>query len=174
MATTIQVDVKVRKKLQAMGRKGETYNDIIKKLIRASGYDQFIDEQSHIRETEMNWVRLEKGNSAVNWTTEFPSAITVCDSKGIIIEMNDRSAKTFEKDGGLKLVGKSVLDCHPPKARGRLNGLLKTGKSNTYTIEKKGKRKLIHQSPWFKNGKLAGLVELSIELPEKMPHFVRK
>jgi len=108
------------------------------------------------------------------WQKEFPSAITVCDSKGIIIEMNDRSARTFEKDGGLKLVGKSVLDCHPPMARTKLKELLATGKSNTYTIEKNGKRKLIHQSPWFRKGKLAGMVELSIELPEKMPHFVRK
>jgi len=108
------------------------------------------------------------------WQKEFPSAITVCDTEGRIIEMNDKSAKTFEKDGGLKLVGKSALDCHPEKARAKFKSLLASGKPNTYTIEKNGVKKLIHQSPWYENGKFAGIVELSIELPKKMPHFVRK
>lgn len=109
-----------------------------------------------------------------SWQKEFPSAITVCDRGGKIIEMNDKSAKTFEKDGGRNLVGKSVLECHPESARSKIKELFATGQSNTYTIEKKGKRKLIHQSPWFVDGKLAGLVELSIELPDHMPHFIRK
>ena len=34
------------------------------------------------------------------WIKEFPAAITVCDAEGIILEMNDKAAKTFEKDGG--------------------------------------------------------------------------
>ena len=108
------------------------------------------------------------------WTTEFPSAITVTDTDGLILYMNDQSCKSFEEDGGAKLIGTNVLDCHPAHARAILEDLLATGKSNTYTIEKNGKKKLIHQAPWFKDGKYAGLVEIAIVLPEPMSHFVRR
>lgn len=109
-----------------------------------------------------------------NWPHEFPSAITVCDTKGIVLYMNDKSAKTFEKYGGVALIGKSLLDCHPEPARARLLHLLQTQGANSYTIEKNGIKKLIHQSPWFENGQYAGMVELSIEIPMDMAHFIRK
>jgi len=107
------------------------------------------------------------------WAQELGAAITVCDREGRILDMNDRSAKTFEKDGGRGLFGKNVLDCHPEPARTKLSGMLSSGKSNCYTIEKKGIRKLIYQAPWFEKGQYRGFVELSLEIPEKMPHFVR-
>ena len=47
------------------------------------------------------------------------------------------------------------------------------GKTNAYTIEKEGLRKLIYQSPWYENGEFAGLVEMFVVLPETMPHYVR-
>ncbi len=108
------------------------------------------------------------------WIREFGAAITVCDENGKIIEMNERSQKTFEKDGGAKLIGKSLFDCHPERAKVKLKQLLDEKKPNAYTIEKGGKKKLIYQSPWFEGGTFKGFVELSIELPEDMPHFVRK
>jgi transcriptional regulator with PAS, ATPase and Fis domain len=108
-----------------------------------------------------------------DWIMEFPSAITVCDSEGIIISMNNKSCKTFEKYGGKSLIGSNVLECHPEPARTTLLNMLKSGNSNSYTIEKNGIKKLIYQSPWYKNEEYAGFVELSIELPIEMPHFVR-
>ena len=107
------------------------------------------------------------------WIKEFPAAITVCDETGIILEMNDKAAKTFESDGGLKLIGSNMLDCHPEPARTTTERLLASHKKNFYTIEKNGIKKLIYQSPWFKNGKYAGFVELSLEIPFEMPHFIR-
>jgi len=44
---------------------------------------------------------------------------------------------------------------------------------NIYTVEKDGIKKLIYQSPWFNDGQYAGFVELSLEVPFEMPHFVR-
>ena len=44
---------------------------------------------------------------------EFPAAITVCDSAGIILEMNAKAAEDFKDDGGRQLIGKNLLDCHP-------------------------------------------------------------
>jgi transcriptional regulator with PAS, ATPase and Fis domain len=109
-----------------------------------------------------------------DWTEEFPGAITVTDEKGVIVSMNRAAGETFKKDGGAGLVGKNVLDCHPEPSRSRLAGMLKDPRPNTYTIEKKGVRKLIHQAPWYHKSRFAGLVELSIVLPEDMAHHVRK
>ncbi len=107
------------------------------------------------------------------WIKEFPGSVTVCDAKGIILEMNDKAAKTFEKDGGFALIGKNILDCHPEPARTKTERLLAKKEKNVYTIEKNGIKKLIFQSPWFKDGKYAGFVELSLEIPFEMPHFIR-
>jgi transcriptional regulator with PAS, ATPase and Fis domain len=108
-----------------------------------------------------------------NWIKEFPSAVTVCDSQGIIIEMNDKAAKSFQEDGGYELIGKNLLECHPEPSRTKLKELLETQTKNVYTIEKNGIKKLIYQVPWFKDGRYSGLVEMSLEIPFEMPHFVR-
>jgi len=110
----------------------------------------------------------------MNWVNEFPSAITVCDKNGEIIYMNRKSGTTFARDGGTSLIGKSLYDCHPEAVQATIKELIKTESSNTYTIEKNGVKKLIHQSPWYENNELKGLVEISIEIPFKMDHFVRK
>jgi transcriptional regulator with PAS, ATPase and Fis domain len=108
------------------------------------------------------------------WINEFPAAVTVCDKEGIIIEMNAMAARTFAKDGGLALIGKSLYDCHPDPARGKLERLLDDRKTNIYTIEKNGVKKLIYQSPWYKEGAYAGFIEFSFEIPFTIPHFIRE
>jgi PAS domain-containing protein len=109
-----------------------------------------------------------------DWVREFPGSITVCDAQGTILLLNQRACRTFEKEGGAALVGRNVLDCHPEPARTELRGMLESGRGNAYTIEKRGVRKLIYQSPWYEAGVYRGFVELSLEIPESMPHFVRK
>jgi PAS domain-containing protein len=107
------------------------------------------------------------------WIKEFPAAITVSDPDGIILEMNDKAARAYAKDGGLALIGKNMFDCHPDPARGKLERLMDRRQVNVYTIEKNGLKKLIYQSPWYFKGEYAGFVELSLEIPFEMPHFVR-
>ena len=107
------------------------------------------------------------------WVTSVDMAVTVCDATGAITEMNERSAHLFAKRGGRALIGANVLDCHPEPARSKLAAMLQNGRPNTYTIEKRGRRKLIHQAPWYRDGVLAGLVEISIALPAELPNFVR-
>jgi transcriptional regulator with PAS, ATPase and Fis domain len=109
----------------------------------------------------------------LKWAAELPVAITVCDKDGIIIYMNEKSKKTFAKDGGALLIGKNLYDCHPEPAKSTLKGMMEQQKSNSYTIEKNGIKKLINQTPWFENGEYKGFVELSLEIPFDMPHFVR-
>jgi len=106
------------------------------------------------------------------WVKEFPGAVTVCDTNGIILEMNDKAAKTFEKDGK-SLIGSNVLDCHPEPSKTKLKTLMETQQKNVYTIEKKGIKKLIYQVPWYQEGKYCGFVELSLEIPFEMPNFIR-
>ena len=107
------------------------------------------------------------------WIKEFPAAVTVCDADGMIIAMNDKAAKTFEKDGGYKLIGSNLLDCHPEPAREKTEGLLASREKNVYTIEKNGVKKLIYQSPWYRKGEYSGFAEISLEIPFEMPHFIR-
>jgi len=107
------------------------------------------------------------------WIKEFPAAITVCNQEGIILEMNDQSIKTFLNDGGEKLIGKNLLDCHPEPARSKLIKMIETQNKNIYTIEKNGIKKLIYQCPWYREGKYCGFVEVSLEIPKELPHFIR-
>ena len=109
----------------------------------------------------------------LDWASELPATITVCDEKGILIAMNDRAARALAKEGGRALIGKSILDCHPEPARAKTARMLRNQEKNIYTIEKDGITKLIFQSPWYVQGRFAGLVELSFEIPAEMPHFLR-
>ncbi|NMB82168.1 MAG: diguanylate cyclase [Ignavibacteria bacterium] len=109
----------------------------------------------------------------IKWTKEFPAAITICDTEGKIIEMNNKSAEIFINDGGYQLLGKNLFDCHSENSTSIIKELIAENKTNVYTIEKGGIKKLIYQSPWYENGSLKGLVELSIEIPFDMPHHKR-
>jgi len=108
-----------------------------------------------------------------DWVKEFPGAVTVCDTAGRIVEMNGRSLEVFASDGGAKLIGTDVLDCHPEPSRTMLKKMMDERRANVYTIQKNGKKKLIFQTPWFKDGVYAGFVELSLDIPPDTPHFNR-
>ena len=110
----------------------------------------------------------------IDWAREFSVAITVSDTDGTIIYMNDKSAATFGKYGGMDLVGSNLQDCHKPDSWEKITDIMKNSSSNCYTIEKEGIKKLIYQAPWYNRGKLSGLIELSMEIPDVMDHFIRK
>jgi hypothetical protein len=108
-----------------------------------------------------------------DWIREFPAAITVCDSTGKIVAMNDKACITFAADGGVRLIGTNLFDCHSEPARSKVINLLSSKSLYVYTIDKGGIKKLIYQSPWYRNGAFAGFVEMSLPIPSEMPHFVR-
>ncbi len=107
------------------------------------------------------------------WVDAFPVAVTVIDAEGRIVEMNGKSREVFASDGGAALMGHAVLDCHPEPSRTKLSGMMNDRRTNVYTIQKNGKKKLVYQAPWFKDGAYAGFVELSLEIPWDVPHFNR-
>ena len=97
-------------------------------------------------------------------------AITVSDKDGNVIYQNDSS---IEVNGDAR--GRNLEKCHNPKSWEMICHMLADNVSNVYTISKKGKKKLIYQTPWYDDDKTvpAGLVEFSIILPEEMPHYDR-
>jgi len=107
------------------------------------------------------------------WFERLPCSVTVCARDYTILYLNQRSAEVNAADGGKKLVGKNLLDCHPPRAAAKLRRVMASDRPNIYTIEKHGVRKIIYQAPWKRAGRRAGLVEITFELPKKVPHFVR-
>jgi transcriptional regulator with PAS, ATPase and Fis domain len=110
----------------------------------------------------------------LSYFDEIGNAVTVCDTEGIILYMNQKAIETFAKYGGGKLVGTNLLDCHPEPSKTKVKDMLENQQANTYMIEKEGKKKLIHQVPWYDRGVFGGLIEISIVLPDEMPTFQRK
>ena len=109
----------------------------------------------------------------LHWIEELQAAVTVTDAAGRIVALNGVARETYAADGGAALIGESVFDCHPEPARTRTLALYRDRQPNHYTITKNGRRKIIHQLPWFKDGGFAGFVEISIPIPDELPHFVR-
>ena len=109
----------------------------------------------------------------VNWSKYFPASITVTDATGKIIEMNDVSINSYAKDGGAALIGTNAIDCHEEPTLSKVKKLYTEHGLNVYTITKNGKKKLVYQASYFVEGKFSGIVEMSLPLPEEMPHFDR-
>ncbi|MCK9301834.1 MAG: PAS domain-containing protein [Bacteroidales bacterium] len=108
-----------------------------------------------------------------DWIKNTNCAITICDADGFIIYMNEKSISTFSREGK-SLIGHNLKDCHPPKAWSKIQELITTGGSNAYTIEKNGVKKMIYQTAWFEEDKVGGLIEISMVLPDVVPHYVRE
>lgn len=96
-------------------------------------------------------------------------SITVSDTKGNILYMNDKAIDSLGN-----MVGKNMIGCHNTNSQQIINCLLTDKATNVYTIEKKGVKKLIYQTPWYNEQKeLGGLIEFSFAVPFEMPHHKR-
>lgn len=107
----------------------------------------------------------------VRWAEGMNCAVTVCDAEGVILYMNEKARATFAKHGDL--IGKNLFGCHSESSKAKIRHMLATGESNAYTISKLGQKKMIYQTPWRRDGRIAGMVEISMVIPEEMPHYVR-
>ena len=106
------------------------------------------------------------------WAEGLNCAVTVCDTDGVILYMNEKARATFAKHGDL--TGRNLFGCHSERSREMIHRMLASGGTNAYTIEKQGVRKMIYQTAWKENGEIRGLVEISMEIPPEMPHYIRK
>jgi len=110
----------------------------------------------------------------MEWIEKLNGNIMVCDAGGIIIYLNEKAIKSYADEGGASLVGRNLMDCHNENSRKKIMEIMTTHQNNVYTIEKKGKKKIIYQSPWFAGEEFRGIIEFSLEIPQEMPHFVRE
>ena len=100
-----------------------------------------------------------------NYLDTVDFAATVCDKEGIVLYQNERAIK---RDGNV--TGKNLYGCHGEEAGRMIRHMIETGTNNTYETISHGKHRLIHQAPWYdESGAVAGLIELSIDLPDNLP-----
>lgn len=122
---------------------------------------------------EIHIIYITLYSNMIPYFEEADIAVTICDKVGKIIEMNGQSREVNLKPGQ-DLIGKNVLDCHPEPARSLLEHLMTHEEKHVYTITKGSRKKLIYQIPWYQEGAYAGFIELSMIIPEEMPHYIRK
>ena len=109
----------------------------------------------------------------MEWLEKLDGNVIVCNSEGKIIYMNQTAIRNYEKDGGVELIGQNLMDCHNEISRKKILEIMTTHQKNVYTIEKRGRKKIIYQTPWMDGDVFKGIVELSLEIPVEMPHYVR-
>lgn len=107
-----------------------------------------------------------------DWAEQLHCAVTVCDTEGKVIYMNERSRETFNHDGK-SMLGQNLFPCHKERSQAMIRDMMANDTINAYTISKNGQRKMIYQSPLKRDGKVAGMVEISMVIPEEMPHYQR-
>ena len=98
-------------------------------------------------------------NNDFSWVNELNIAITVSDLEDNIIYMNEKSKSTFPNVS----IGDNLRNCHKKSSNEIIQKMRNENLSNTYTVQKDGIKKIIHIVPWYMEGKVAGLVEFSIE-----------
>ena len=105
----------------------------------------------------------------VLWANELQLAITVADINDTIVYMNEKSKLAYPNSK----VGDQLAGCHKQVSMEKIDTFKTKKVSNTYTVQRNGIRKFIHQTPWYKDGIVVGLVEFSIEIPTDIPHIDR-
>jgi transcriptional regulator with PAS, ATPase and Fis domain len=109
----------------------------------------------------------------MEWFEKLNGNVIVCNSEGTIIYMNETAIRNYEKDGGTALIGRNLMDCHNESSRKKILEIMTTHQKNVYTIEKRGRKKIIYQTPWMDGDIFKGIVELSLEITFVMPQFKR-
>lgn len=106
------------------------------------------------------------------WAEGMACSVTVADADANIVYMNRKAREQYKKHGDL--IGRNLMDCHGERSQGIIRRLLTEGGTNAYTIEKHGVRKVIYQTAVTDAcGRVEGIVEISMVVPEEMPHYVR-
>ena len=116
---------------------------------------------------------MKKMNVEPAWINGLNVSMMVCDREGKILFLNSAAVRQYAKDGGAALVGKNLRDCHNADSNEKIAQFIAEGKANHYTITKNGRKRMIHQLPWFDAGRCAGLVEFAMDIPDELPHFDR-
>ncbi len=109
----------------------------------------------------------------MDWENQFDGSVIVCDKELNIVFLNENAKLLFDESERESSLGRNLLDCHNEESNKKILQIKETLKPNIYTIEKAGIKKLIYQSPLTKNNQFDGIIELSLMIPDAIPHFKR-
>ncbi len=92
------------------------------------------------------------------------SAIVICNLQHEIIYMNPAAVKNYEKWGGDKLIGQSLLTCHNPESREKIEQVVKwfsdSEENNlVYTFYNEKQNKDVYMIALRDEGRLIGYYE---------------
>jgi len=59
-----------------------------------------------------------------NSKDEFPGAVTIADLEGKILYLNQKAAQVLEKEGGFKLIGQNIFNCHKPESKDKIRKII--------------------------------------------------
>ena len=92
------------------------------------------------------------------------SSIVICNLKHEIIYMNPAAVSSYVKRGGDKLIGRSVLDCHNPESRDKIQQVVEWFAADeshniVYTFHNEKQNKDVYMVALRDDGKLIGYYE---------------
>lgn len=92
------------------------------------------------------------------------AAVVICNLKHEIIYMNPAAVISYEKRGGDKLIGRSLLDCHNPESREKIRLVIEWFSSDeshniVYTFHNDKQNKDVYIVALRDAGKLIGYYE---------------
>ncbi len=110
---------------------------------------------------------LEGGVEKHEWVTNFPAIVVVCDTEGVILEMNREAISHFAEQGGEGLIGRNLFECHSEPSGERIRTLMAERITDVHTFKRHGVGYLTIKGPWYRpdDGELGGLVEIVLALP---------
>lgn len=92
------------------------------------------------------------------------AAVVICNLKHEIIYMNQAAILNYEKWGGDKLIGKSLLDCHNQESREKIQKVIEWFEADeshniVYTFHNEKQNKDVYMVALRDGGKLIGYYE---------------
>jgi len=92
------------------------------------------------------------------------SSIVICNLKHEIIYMNPAAVSSYAKRGGDKLIGRSVLDCHNPESREKIQHVVEWFAADeshniVYTFHNEKQNKDVYMVALRDDGELIGYYE---------------
>ena len=84
---------------------------------------------------------------SLDWVEEFPGALTVCDTRGTILSMNEQAAAVYQGSGDRRLIGTNLL--------------ARVADPRPMSIPLKKRPPSTHLHPLVQDGRYAGFMELA-------------
>jgi PAS domain-containing protein len=100
----------------------------------------------------------------MDYLKETDIIVSVCDKDGTIRYMNDKGYNYFQEPGKPELLGSNIMDCHPEPSKSRFKEMMITHETQSIIKGDGEKKRLIHQTPIYKDGEFDGYVELILPL----------